>query len=128
MVKGFNRVILMGNLAADPELRYTPGGKAVASFRVAVNRAFRTPEGELKEEVIFVPVVAWDKTAELTTQYLSKGRGVLVDGRLNIRDYEREGEKRYVTEVVASQVVFLGGGQAKEADVNEELPEDVPFV
>ena len=128
MVKGVNRIVLMGNLAADPELRYTPQGSAVATFRIAVNRAYRDAEGELKEDTQFFTVVSWGKTAELCTQYLNKGRGALVEGRLNIRDYEKEGERRWVTEVVASRVVFLGGpGERGDEAAAEGTVDDVPF-
>jgi single-strand DNA-binding protein len=133
MVKGVNRVVLMGNLAADPELRYTPQGSAVANFRIAVNRAYRDAEGELKEDTQFFTVVSWGKTAELCTQYLNKGRGALVEGRLNVRDYEKEGERRWVTEVVANRVVFLGapGERGIEAGAEgspaEASADDVPF-
>ena len=128
MVKGVNRIVLMGNLAADPELRYTPQGSAVATFRIAVNRAYRDAEGELKEDTQFFTVVSWGKTAELCTQYLNKGRGALVEGRLNVRDYEKEGERRWVTEVVASRVVFLGGpGERGGEAAAEGTVDDVPF-
>lgn len=133
MVKGVNRVVLMGNLAADPELRYTPQGSAVANFRIAVNRAYRDAEGELKEDTQFFTVVSWGKTAELCTQYLNKGRGALVEGRLNVRDYEKEGERRWVTEVVANRVVFLGAPGERGIEAAAEGPpaeasvDDVPF-
>ena len=127
MVKGVNRILLMGNLTADPELRYTPQGSAVATFRLAVNRAYRDAEGELKEDVQFFTVVSWGKTAELCTQYLNKGRGALVEGRLNIRDYEREGGRRWVTEVIANRVVFLGGPGERGETPPEETVDDVPF-
>lgn len=129
MVRGVNRIVLMGNLTADPELRYTPQGTATANFRLAVNRAYRDAGGELKEDTQFFNVVSWGKTAELCTQYLNKGRGVLLEGRLNIRDYEREGERRWVTEVVANRVVFLGGpGDAESpAAAPDGTADDVPF-
>lgn len=128
MVRGLNRVVMMGNLTADPELRYTPQGTATANFRLAVNRAYRDADGELKEDAQFFNVVAWGKTAELCTQYLNKGRGVLVEGRLNIRDYEREGERRWVTEIVANRVVFLGAPESSAgASAAEEVADDVPF-
>lgn len=128
MVRGLNRVVMMGNLTADPELRYTPQGTATANFRLAVNRAYRDADGELKEDAQFFNVVAWGKTAELCTQYLNKGRGVLLEGRLNIRDYEREGERRWITEIVANRVVFLGGPESTAgASPAEEVADDVPF-
>jgi single-strand DNA-binding protein len=129
MVRGVNRIVLMGNLTADPELRYTPQGTATANFRLAVNRAYRDAGGELKEDTQFFNIVSWGKTAELCTQYLNKGRGVLLEGRLNIRDYEREGERRWVTEVVANRVVFLGGPPDAEgpATAPDAAADDVPF-
>ncbi len=119
----------MGNIAADPELRYTPQGTPVATFRLAVNRSYKDAEGNLKEDVTFVTVVTWSKTAELSTQYLSKGRGVLVEGRLNIREYEtKDGQRRWVTEVVANRVVFLGGpGGTRPPEAAEETVDDVPY-
>jgi len=138
MVRGVNRIILVGNLASDPELRYTPQGTPVATFRLAVNRSARASDGSFKEEVMFVTVTASRQTAELCTQYLNKGRPVLVEGRLNLRSYEKEGEKRQATEVVASRVVFLGGaggggagggagGARPPAETAEDVPDDVPF-
>jgi len=114
----------MGNLTADPELRYTPSGSAVANFRIAVNRAYRDAEGELKEDTQYLTVVSWGQTAELCTQFLNKGRAVLVEGRINVRDYEKEGERRWVTEVVANRVVFLGAPTGARAEI---AADDVPF-
>ena len=99
----------MGNVARDPEIRYTASQKAVASFSVAVNRSWKDANGELREEVAFIPVVVWGKAAENCERYLRKGSGVLVDGRINTRNYEsKTGEKRYVTEIVAETVQFVG--------------------
>ena len=101
-MRGYNRAIIMGNVARDPEIRYTASQKAVASFSVAVNRSWKDANGELREEVAFIPVVVWGKAAENCERYLRKGSGVLVDGRINTRNYEsKTGEKRYVTEIVA---------------------------
>ena len=97
-----NRVILIGRLTQDPELRYTQNGTAVASFTVAVNRKFK------RDEADFVPVVVWNKPAENCANYLGKGRLVAVEGRLQIRSYEaQDGQRRRVTEVVADEVKFL---------------------
>ncbi len=110
-----NRVFLMGNLTRDPELRYTPNGTAVTNLRVAVNRRFRTQSGEIKEEVAFITVVAWGKQAETCTQFLSKGRPIFVEGRLQTRSWETpDGQKRSVLEVRASRVQFLGKPQVPE--------------
>lgn len=127
---GFNKVILIGNLTKNPELRYTPSGVPVASFGLAVNRKFRQGE-ELKEEVCFVDIVVFGKTAEHCGQYLSKGSGVIVDGRLQQRRWETEdGQKRSKHEVVAQTVNFLpkrqdGGGEAGHAD-EPGYEEDIP--
>jgi single-strand DNA-binding protein len=97
-----NRVILIGRLTRDPELKYTPNGTAVATFSLAVNRRFN------KEQTDFIDVVAWRQTAEFCANYGSKGRLVAVEGRLQVRTYEtKEGQKRKVTEVVADDIRFL---------------------
>ena len=100
----------MGNVTRDPDIRYTVAQKAVATFTVAVNRSWRDQNGEIREDVAFIPVVVWGKTAELCEKYLRKGSGVLVEGRINTRSYEAKatGEKRYVTEVVADTLQFVG--------------------
>lgn len=127
---GFNKVILIGNLTKNPELRYTPSGTPVASFGLAVNRKFRQGE-ELKEEVCFVDIVVFGKTAEHCGQYLSKGSGVIVDGRLQQRRWETEdGQKRSKHEIVAQTVNFLpkrpdGGGEAAHVD-EPGYDEDIP--
>ena len=112
---GFNKVVLMGNLTRNPELRYTPSGTPVASFGLAVSRRFKQGE-ELKEEVCFVDIVVFGKSAEHCGQYLNKGNGVLIDGRLQQRRWETEdGQKRSKHEVVAQTVTFM----PKKADGNE---------
>lgn len=104
---GFNKVILLGNLTRNPELRYTPTGTPVASFGLAVSRRFKQGE-ELKEEVCFIDIVVFGKQAEHCGQYLSKGQGVIVEGRLQQRRWETEdGQKRSKHEVVAQNVTFL---------------------
>lgn len=103
----YNKVILIGNLTRDPELRYTPNGKAVSTVGLAVNSKFRSGE-ESKEETLFIDVVVWGKQAETVSQYLSKGRQVLVEGRLQERRWEQDGQQRRKTEVVAENVRFLG--------------------
>lgn len=103
-----NRVFLMGNLTRDPELRYTPNGTAVASFGVAVNRRFSTKEGDKREEVDFFEVEVWGKQAENCNEYLGKGRGILLEGRLKQDRWEDEtGNKRSKVRIVASSVNFM---------------------
>ncbi|MCK4882637.1 MAG: single-stranded DNA-binding protein [Candidatus Omnitrophica bacterium] len=114
-----NKVFLIGNLTRDPELRYTPGGTAVANLGIAVNRRFKDSSGELKEEVCFLTVTVWDKQAEACCQYLKKGRPVFVEGVLQSRFWETsDGQKRSAIDVRAERVQFLGsygsGGKDKE--------------
>jgi single-strand DNA-binding protein len=107
---GVNKVILVGNLGADPELRYTSGGNPVADMRLATSRRYTTRDGTSKEDTEWHRVVVWGKQAESCKEYLSKGRQVYVEGRLQTRQWEdRDGNKRYTTEVVAERVQFLGG-------------------
>jgi single-strand DNA-binding protein len=110
----YNKVLLMGNLTKDPELRYTPSGTAVANLRLAVNRKYRTKDQELKEEVCFITAVVWSKQAETCNQYLHKGSSVFVEGRLQSRSWEdNAGAKRSVIEVRAERVQFMGAPSAK---------------
>jgi len=112
MSASLNRVILIGNLTADPEMRYTPSGTARTRFSIAINRQYKDGSGQLQEETTFVPIITWGSQAENCANYLSKGRSVAVEGRLRIDSFENaEGERRKVVEVVASSVQFLGGGQ-----------------
>ena len=112
----FNKVLLMGNLTKDPELRYTPQGTAVVNLRLAVNRRFRNKNQELKEEVCFITAVVWNKQAETCNQYLHKGSGIFVEGRLQSRSWEdNAGQKRNVIEVRAERVQFLGSAPPKVA-------------
>lgn len=131
---GLNRVVMIGNLTHDPELKYTQSGTARTRFSIAVNRKYRNQEGELKEETTFVPVVVWGNQAESCANYLSKGRQVAVDGRLRIDSFETdEGERRKVVEIVAWNVQFLGQPTAQDLGAEEESAsleaedEEVPF-
>ncbi len=134
----FNKVILMGNLTRDPELRYTPSGAPVCNFDLAMNRSYNTQAGERKDEVCFMSVVVWGKQAESCGQYLAKGRQALVDGHLQQRSWETpEGQKRTKHEVVAERVQVLGskgnGGKPDEAAAETGAPaggaqdDEVPF-
>ena len=129
-----NKVLLIGNLTSDPELRHTPGGVPVTDITVAVNREFSSKDGERKSEVAFVDVVVWSRLAENCAQYLSKGRPVFVEGRLQLDTWEnQQGEKRSRLRVVAENIQFLGGkpregAEAKPAKAKEpeHAAEDVP--
>ncbi len=122
----FNKVLLIGNLTRDPELRYTPQGTAVVNLGLAVNRSFRDRNQELKKEVCFLTVVAWDKQAETCNQYLHKGSPIFVEGRLQSRSWEdTSGQKRSVLEVRAERIQFLGQPPAKSApSITEGIPEE----
>ncbi|TMA35543.1 MAG: single-stranded DNA-binding protein [Deltaproteobacteria bacterium] len=136
-----NKVILIGNLGRDPELRYTQGGQAVANFTLATNERFSTKDGDKQERTEWHRIVAWGRTGELCAQYLSKGRSVYLEGRLQTREWEdKEGQKRRTTEIVAQTVQFLGGrgegGPGGPSSPSAEggfdsggppPPDDVPF-
>lgn len=117
MAASLNKVFLMGNLTRDPELRYVPSGAAVANFSVAVNRPYKDAAGEKKEDVSFIRVVVWGKMAEVCGEYLSKGRPVLVEGRLKSRSWEgQDGQKKSALDVVATSVQFLGARTAQKTE------------
>jgi single-strand DNA-binding protein len=110
MAGGVNKVILIGNLGADPEVRFTPGGQAVANFRVATNESWTDKQGQKQERTEWHRIVVWGKLAELCGEYLKKGRQAYVEGRLQTREWtDKENKKNYTTEVVAQTVQFLGG-------------------
>lgn len=110
-----NKVVLIGRLTKDPELRYTPSGAAVATFTLAVNRTFANQQGE--KEADFIPIVVWNKQAENCANYIGKGSQVALDGRIQVRSYEtQEGQRRWVTEVVAGSVQFLDSRGKKESN------------
>ncbi len=123
-----NRVILAGNLVRDPEMRYTPAGTAVAYFSIAVNRRYRLNE-ELKEEVSYFDVVAFGKQAETASSYLRKGRGIILEGRLQQRRWEtQEGERRSKIEIVAQSIQFLGGRREEGGESQSDpADDDIPF-
>jgi single-strand DNA-binding protein len=109
MARSFNQVILMGNLTRDPELRQTPNGQSVCSFSLALNRSYKAADGNWTEATDYIDVVAWGPLGERVSQYLTKGRPCLVNGRLQSRSWEQEGVKRSKVEVNANDVTFLGG-------------------
>jgi single-strand DNA-binding protein len=140
----FNKVFLMGNLTKDPELRYTASGAAVCNLRMAINRKYKGKDGNEKEDVCYVTVVVWNKTAENAGQYLKKGDPLFAEGRLQSKSWETEDkQKRSILEVVADRIQFLnrgkggaGGGEAIHDGMEEESApqassagseEDIPF-
>lgn len=135
-----NKCMIIGNLGADPEMRYTANGNAVTTFRVATSRSYNSAEGERREETEWFSVVTWNRLAETCAQYLTKGRQVYVEGRMQTRSWEgQDGQKRYRTELIAETVKFLGnrsdspaGGFAPSmavgADAEGDIdPDDLPF-
>ena len=137
---GVNKVILVGNLGRDPEIRYTKDGQAVANFTLATSESFTSRDGKREERTEWHRIVVWGKTAENCAQYLAKGRTVYIEGRIQTREWEdKEGQKRKTTEVVAQTVQFLGGprgsGAAPAREAGSEAPaeesapagDDIPF-
>ena len=132
-----NKVMIIGNLGSEPEMRFTPGGVPVTSFRVATNRVYKSQDGERKEETEWFSVVAWQRLAETCNQYLVKGQKVYCEGRLHTRMWDgQDGQKHYRTEIIASQVIFLdkkaAGTSAPESNSEESEtgdiePQDIPF-
>src|SRR5262250_1632842 len=105
-----NKVILVGNLGTDPELTYTPSSRPLCNLRIATTDVFKDKSGQKQERTEWHRVTVWGDTAENCSKYLSKGRSVYVEGRLQTRSYDKEGQKHYATDIVADRVVFLGGG------------------
>jgi single-strand DNA-binding protein len=110
MARGFNKVVLMGNLTRDPELRNTPSGQSVCGFSLAVNRSWKNAQGETQEAVDYIDCNAWGKAGEIIAQYMQKGGAILVSGRLQQRSWEQDGQKRSKVEVVVEDFNFVGGG------------------
>jgi single-strand DNA-binding protein len=111
MAGGVNKVILVGYLGADPDMRYTPSGQGVCELRLATSESWNDKNGQRQERTEWHRIVVWGKRAEVCSKYLSKGRQVFVEGRIQTRTYDdKDGNKRYITEIIANDVQFLGGG------------------
>jgi len=116
MAKSVNKVILVGNLGKDPELKHTSSGTAVATMTVATNERYKDRSGEWQDRTEWHNVVLWQRLAEIAAEYLKKGRSVYVEGRLQTRSWEdKQGQKRYTTEIVANDLVLLGGGRGDDS-------------
>ena len=127
MTRGLNKVMIIGHLGRDPEMRYTSAGRPVTSFSVAVSRSWNSPDGERREETEWFNVVAWGNLAEICKQHLAKGQSVYVDGRLQSRKWEdQEGKKHHSTEIVANEMIILGERQNKAS--GEAAPGGEPPV
>lgn len=145
---GLNKMIIIGNVGTDPEMRYTPNGNPVTSFRIATSRVYTTPDGERKQDTEWFTVVAWNQLAEQCNQFLTKGRRAYVEGRLRSRSWDGpDGQPRFKNEIIANRVLFLdrqpvaplpGDEEATTTEVTEATttevteetplePEDIPF-
>jgi len=131
MSRGLNKVMIIGNLGQDPEMRYTPSGKPLTKFRMAANRSWTTDDGQKQTETEWFNIIAWGKLAEICNQYLSKGQRVYVEGRLHTRNWtDDEGNYRSATEVVAKEMIMLDGRSQEEqgeAETQEESEDVFPF-
>jgi single-strand DNA-binding protein len=138
MSKSLNKAQLIGNLGKDPELKYTSAGVAVATFSIATSDSWKDQEGNTQERTEWHNIVAWRKLAEICGEWLKKGKRVYIEGRLQTRNYEKDGVKRYITEIVADQLIMLdggprstnGGASEAEAPSSEAVPakeNDLPF-
>lgn len=111
-----NKVILIGNLGADPELKYTPSSRAVCNLRIATTEVFKDKSGQKQEKTEWHRITVWGDLAENCHKYLAKGRSIYVEGKLQTRSYEKDGQKHYATDVEAHHVVFLGGGNGERSE------------
>lgn len=121
-MKGLNKVQLIGNLGLDPETRYTPEGKQVTRFRMAVNRVFKNREGESIEDTQWFNIEAWSGLAKVIEEYLQSGDRVYIEGRLRTDAYQKNGETKYFTKVVVNELIMLGGGKRGGEDSEEDEP------
>lgn len=129
---GVNKAILLGRLGRDPELKYTPGGKAVATFSLATTERWTTQDGQKKENTTWHNIVAWGKPAEIMKEYLRKGSEVFIEGRIDNRSWDdKDGNKRYISEVVVSNFQFVGSraagtGGGEETAAPNRPDDDIP--
>ncbi len=126
--------MVIGNLGADPEMRYTADGTAMTTFRMASSRSWSNADGEKQEQTEWFSIVCWRKLAEIVSQYLQKGSRCYVEGRLQTRSWDKDGQKQYRTEVIANEVIFLSdtasadrGARPAEGGDERQAPEEIPF-
>ena len=123
-MKGLNKVQLIGNLGKDPEIRYTPEGKQVAKFSMAANRTYKNKDGESIDDTQWFNIEAWSGLAKVVEEHLTQGDRVYIEGRLKTESYEKDGETKYFTKVVAQEMIMLGSFSSNGGDVEED---DIPF-
>ena len=122
MARGLNKVMLIGHLGGDPEMRYTPSGRPVTTFRVASSRSWKAPNGERRTETDWFNLVAWGSLAEICNEYLNKGQQVYLEGRLHTRRWEdSEGKKRSTVEVVANEMIILGDRKSDKGTLEDDI-------
>jgi len=128
MSRGLNKVMIIGRLGRDPEMRYTPSGRPVTNFSVATSRSWNTPDGERRTETEWFNIVAWGSLAEICNQYLVKGQQVYVEGRLQSRSWEdTEGKRHTSVEIIANEMIMLGERRSDEAESSDTQPEEDEF-
>ncbi|HSG26467.1 MAG TPA: single-stranded DNA-binding protein [Anaerolineales bacterium] len=125
MSRGLNKVMVIGHLGRDPEMRYTPSGRPVTNFNVATSRSWKTSDNERRTETEWFNVVAWGSLAEICNQYLTKGQQVYIEGRLQTRRWEEDGVHRSTVEIVAKEMVMLGKRKQKDQEADHEDMEDL---
>ena len=125
MSRGLNKVMVIGHLGRDPEMRYTPSGRPVTNFNVATSRSWKTSDNERRTETEWFNVVAWGSLAEICNQYLAKGQQVYIEGRLQTRRWEEDGVHRSTVEIVAKEMVMLGKRKQKDQDNDQDDIDDL---
>ena len=129
MSRGLNKVMIIGNLGRDPEMRYTPSGRPVTTFSVAVSRSWKSPNGEHRSETEWFKVVAWGRLAEICKEFLRKGQQVYIEGRLKTRQWEdKEGHQRSSVELIANEMTMLGNRREKSPEEESPLEEMPPEI
>ncbi len=127
MSRGLNKVMIIGHLGRDPEMRYTPSGRPVTTFSTAVSRSWNSSDGERHSETEWFKVVAWGNLAEICKKYLTKGQQVYIEGRLQTRHWEdKEGQKRTSVEVIANEMTMIGDRRDKRPSQGEDAPDTEP--
>lgn len=127
MSRGLNKIMVIGNLGRDPEMRYTPSGRPVTTFSLATNRSWKTSDGERRNETEWFSIVAWGNLAEICNKFLSKGKQIYIEGRVQTRHWEDDdGNKHETTEIVAKEMIMLGDRRTSDEDPDDTESQDEP--